>query len=255
MLEGDKKQNWYFWGFSSLKAAYFEAHSTRSGDVASNVLEQSSCEVLVSDVYSGYKKAARDANEHRQKNGLPAIYTSYCNAHARRKFVESEAFAEQREYFIRQYQKIYKLEADAREEGQPPDKLREHREKMQPIFEEMKVQAMYWLPEFSTKSSIGKAMSYFLKNYDELTFFTRPGQDDVPVDNNSQERLLRNPVIGRKTWYGTHSKQGAKTTAILFSVMESCKLNRVNPRDYLKAITAQIHAGKPAVTPAQFKLQ
>ena len=71
--------------------------------------------------------------------------------------------------------------------------------------------------------------------------------------NNLQERLLRNPVIGRKTWYGTHSKRGAQTTAVLFSIMESCKLNGVNPRSYLKAITEQLHAGKPAFTPSQFR--
>ena len=43
----------------------------------------------------------------------------------------------------------------------------------------------------------------------------------LPIDNNPQERLLRNPVIGRKTWYGTHSKLGAETAAILFSLVES----------------------------------
>lgn len=253
MLEGDATQNWFFWGFSGKTSAYFEAHPTRSGDVASTLLKDSSCEVLLSDVFSGYKKAARDANEHRASQGRPLIKTSYCNAHARRKFMEADAFPEQKEYFIRQYQRIYRLEAEAKEEDQPPEKLRENREKMRPIFEEMREQAMYWLPAFSSKSSIGKAMSYFLKNWDEFVFFTSPGQLDVPIDNNPQERLLRNPVIGRKTWYGTHSKQGAKTTAVLFSVMESCKLNRVNPRDYLKAVVAELHAGKPAFTPSQFK--
>jgi transposase len=255
MLEGDKTQNWYFWGFSGQKSAYFEAHPTRSGDVASSLLKDSDCEVLLSDVFSGYKKAARDANEHRAANGRPLIQTSYCNAHARRKFMEAEAFPEQREYFVRQYQRIYRLEPDPETGGDdpPPEKLQENRERMRVIFEEMKAQAMYWLPAFSSKSSIGKAMSYFLKNYDEFVFFTRPDQLDVPIDNNPQERLLRNPVIGRKTWYGTHSKQGAKTTAVLFSVMESCKLNRVNPRDYLKAVVADLHAGRPAFTPSQFK--
>lgn len=255
MLEGDAKEHWHFWGFSGSHAAYFEAHSTRSGDVASGLLKDSACQVLVSDVYSGYKKAARETNDYRIKNNLPRIQTSYCNAHARRKFKEADAYAVERDYFIRQYQRIYRLEAEAREPDQPPDLLRENRLKMRPIFEEMKAQALSWLASYSSHSSIVKAMSYFLKNYDELVWFTEPGQQDVPIDNNAQERLLRNPVIGRKTGYGTHSKQGAKTTAILFSVMESCKLNGVNPRTYLKALVEQIHAGKPVFTPAQFKQQ
>jgi transposase len=253
MLEGDQTQNWYFWGFSSQKSAFFEAHSTRSGDVASRLLKDSLCEVLVSDVYSGYKKAAREANVHRAGVGRPSIQTSYCNAHARRKFKEADAFPEERDFFLRQYQKIYRLEHAARAPDQPPDQLRENRLQMRPLFEEMRVFALERLACYSSKSSIVRAMSYFLKNYNELTLFTDPEQLDVPIDNNSQERLLRNPVIGRKTWYGTHSKLGAKTTAVLFSVMESCKLNSVNPRAYLKAIVEQLHAGKPAFTPSQFK--
>lgn len=257
MLEGDKSPNWYFWGFSSPKAAYFEAHNTRSGDVAATLLKDASCEVLLSDVFSGYKKAARDANANRKMLGLPLIQTSYCNAHARRKFMESDAFPEQRDYFIRRYQEIYRLESDARDPEKPPEtlviRLSEARARIRTIFTEMRTRAIDWEPAFSSKSSIVRAIQYFLRNYDGLVFFATPGEEDVPIDNNPQERLLRSPVIGRKTWYGTHSKQGAKTTSVLFSVMESCKLNRVNPRDYLKAVVADLHAGKPAFTPSQFK--
>lgn len=256
MLEGDKKQNWYFWGFSSHKSAYFETHSTRSGDVATKLIQDSNVEVLISDVFSGYKKATRDANEVRAKMHRPLIQTSYCNAHARRKFKEADAFPDERDYFLKQYQKIYRLESEARDADKPPEelnyRLQENRKKMQPIFEEMKSQALLWFNEVSSKSAIARAMSYFLNNYEGLTLFLNPAHTDVAIDNNVQERLLRNPVIGRKTWYGTHSKQGAKTTAILFSVIESCKLNGVNPREYLKAITAEIHAGKPVFTPHQF---
>lgn len=226
--------------------------------MASSLLKDAvQCRVLLSDVYSGYKKAAREANAHRAALGLPLVSTSYCNAHARRKFKEADAFPVEQEYFLRQYQRIYRLEKDARDPEKPEDalmdRLAENRAKMRPIFEEMKAQATNWLHAVSSKSSIGRAMSYFLNNYEEFIFFTTPGQLDVPIDNNPQERLLRNPVIGRKTWYGTHSKLGAHTTAVMFSVMESCKLNGVNPRDYLKAVVAALHAGRPAFTPSQVK--
>jgi transposase len=94
-------------------------------------------------------------------------------------------------------------------------------------------------------------MSYFLGNLKQLTAFI--DNDALPIDNNSQERLLRNPVIGRKTWYGTHSKRGAETMAILFSLVESCKLNKVNPREYIKALVEAIHSGEKPFTPATFK--
>ena len=97
---------------------------------------------------------------------------------------------------------------------------------------------------------MGKALSYFLKNYSELTLFVQ--NIELPIDNNSQEAQLRNPVVGRKTWYGTHSKRGARTMAILFSLVESCKLNKINPRKYFKKLVADLHQGKKPYTPQAY---
>ena len=63
---------------------------------------------------------------------------------------------------------------------------------------------------------------------------------------------MRNPVIGRKTWYGTHSKKGAETNAIMFSIVESCKINKVNPREYFKDIVHAIHEGRCVFTPNEY---
>ena len=103
---------------------------------------------------------------------------------------------------------------------------------------------------YPPKSSLGKAINYFLNNYLELTIFLK--YEDVPIDNNPQERLMRSPVIGRKTWYGNHSKKGAMTSAILFSIVESCKLNNVNPRIYFTEIVESMHQGQEPLTPAEY---
>ena len=97
---------------------------------------------------------------------------------------------------------------------------------------------------------INRSIDYFLKNYDELVYFLK--HEDIPIDNNSQERLMRSPVIGRKTWYGNHSKRGAKTSSILFSLVESCKLNKINPRDYFKDIVHTIHQNQQVYTPSEY---
>ena len=238
------------WGFSNSKTSLFEYHDTRSGDVASKLLNSSKCEYLISDVFSGYGKAVRDSNVRRQEGGRPLIQNVYCHAHARRKFKEAqENFPDEAEFFIDRYRQIYSLENEA--EGKPPDDKIEIRKKMLPLFEEMKKQAMAHLAAYSSKSLLAKAMSYFLENFKELMLFVK--NPILPIDNNPQERLLRNPVIGRKTWYGTHSKRGAKTAAILFSLVESCKLNKLNPRVYFKALIQDLHAGKAPYTPATFK--
>lgn len=243
MLEGDEKSNWYLWGFSTRSASYFEAHDTRSGSVATGIIKQSLCEFLVSDVFSGYSRAVTDSNVYRLENNLPEIRNIYCNAHARRKFKESgQAFPQESAFFLWCYSKIYRLE-----------KLKEFkdRRKWQKLYYRalerfgLKIKSGY-----SSKSSLVKGIDYLLKNFEELTYFLK--SNDIPIDNNSQERLMRSPVVGRKTWYGTHSKRGAETNAVLFSLVESCKLNEVNPREYFREIVHAIHEKRDIFTPNEY---
>jgi len=249
MLEGDARNNWYLWGFSTKVASYFECHATRSGDVASNFLTESNCEYLVSDVYSGYSKAIDVTNEVRVQNNKALIKSIFCNAHARRYFKQAgESFPQESKYYISQYRKIYRLEGLA---TKYPDKKEKIRLRLRKYFEKIRDKCMQDIAGYSNKSSLVKAMSYFLKNYDGFTRFIE--HLELPIDNNPAERLLRSPVIGRKTWYGTHSKRGAETAAILFSIIESCKLNKVNPSKYLKNLVEDLHNGKNPYTPSEYR--
>jgi transposase len=255
MLEGDKKSNWYLWGFSTDRAAYFEAQDTRSGSVANDLLKNSSCEYLVSDVFSGYKKAVTSTNIYRKEKGLKEIKNIYCNAHARRKFKESsKSFEVESEFFLWCYRKIYHLEK--RIKNKEPDKYISidfdlGRSWQRIYYRAMEGLALKIKSSYSSKSSLVKAIDYFIKNYNELIYFLK--HEDIPIDNNSQERLMRSPVIGRKTWYGTHSKRGAKTHSVLFSLVESCKLNKINPREYFKEIVLAIHQNQKIFTPSGYK--
>jgi hypothetical protein len=249
MLEGSETSSWYLWGFSTAKTCYFECHDTRSGDVASKILRESKCEYLMSDVFSGYRKAVRVVNAERAQKSIAPIVHVHCNAHSRRKFKDAkEKFPIEAQFYIDIYKKIYRLEKIAK--ARPPDRVLRVRRLMRPLYEKMKNQAMRDIGGYSSKSTIGKGMSYFVKNYDEFVRFTT--DRELPIDNNSQESLLRNPVIGRKTWYGTHSERGAKTAAILFSLVESCRLNKVNPREYFKNLVQDLHQGKAPYTPKDY---
>jgi transposase len=250
MFEQEEKKTWYLWSFSTPASCYFEIKNTRSADVASDFLNKSHCEYLVSDVYSGYAKAVRETNKIRSLLGSKSIINVYCNAHSRRKFVEAaESYPEEAEFYINCYKDIYKLEREGQED--PFYEFIKKRKEMRSIFESMKTMAESQKESYSSKSSLVMAMNYFLKNYEGLTIFL--GNCNLPIDNNRAERTLRNPVIGRKTWFGTHSKQGARTAAIMFTLVESCKLNKLNPREYLKKLTANLHQGKKAFTPSQYK--
>jgi hypothetical protein len=184
-----------------------------------------------------------DSNVYRRENNLVEIKNIYCNAHARRKFKESsQSFEGESELFLWCYGKIYRLE-----------KLKDFKARRQwqrLYYRAMERFSLRIKNSYSSKSSLVKAIDYFNKNFHELTYFLQ--HEDLPIDNNSQERLMRNPVIGRKTWYGTHSKKGAETNAVLFSLVESCKLNKVNPRDYFKDIVHAIHEEREIFTPGEY---
>jgi transposase len=249
MLERHEDKSWYLWGFSTLNLCFLECHNTRSGDVASEILLKSKCEILVTDVYSGYGKAVKIVNKSRLLKGLSGLQNANCNAHARRYFYKPMADYKEAEFYLEQYHKIYQLNSYAK--GKSPEVILAARAEMRLFFEEMRKKAISELPKYSSKSQYGKALNYYIENYDGLTLFlTDP---DIPIDNNGQERLLRSHVVGRKTWYGTHSERGAKTAAILFSLIETCKLNHVNPREYFKKLVEDLHNGKKPYTPNEFK--
>jgi len=249
MLEGDEKTGWHLWGFSTEESCFYECHDTRSGDVATTVLNASTCSVLVSDVYAGYKKAVREANELRHAQGQPLIQMAFCNSHARRGFKSNEFEAsDDAEFMVDNYKKIYALNETAK--GQAPAHVSEIRNKMRPFFADMKAFSEGAIHRFSSKSGIYRAFNYFLSNYDGLTLFL--DNPKIPIDNNASERLLRGPVVGRKTWYGTHSKDGAEAGAIHFSLVEACKLVNANPRTYYKELVARLHAKKAPITPREF---
>ena len=249
MLEGDEKKRWFLWGFLGNRSCFYECHDTRSGDVASAVLAESDCEVLLTDVYSGYRKAIREANQARLTTAKAPIITSYCNSHARRGFKLGKAPGpDESEYMLRKYAEIYDIERAIKDE--PLEVIAERRAAMLPIFSDMHAHATHWVTQHSAKSSLGKAFNYFLANYEGLTHFLKDPR--VPIDNNAAERSLRGHVVGRKTWYGTHSRAGAEAAAIHFSLIESCKLLGVNPRDYYPAAIRRLQAGGAPLTPRVF---
>jgi len=247
MLEGDDTSNWYLWGFFCEVACYFETHNTRSGDVAFEFLKLSHAQYLVTDGYGGYGKAVREIKKEFDRD----IMEVHCNAHAYRYFEgASSPWKEEIEPFLCLYGQIYELERQRKEKELTPTEQLELRRKMLPLFEQIKNKCEEQKANAMRESTYLKAMNYFLNHYEGLILCT--SNIEIPLDNNLSEREIRSPVVGRKTWYGTHSKRGAETTAVHFSIISSCKLNGVNPRNYYPWIAERILQGKEILTPHQY---
>mgnify|MGYP003578325546 CR=1 FL=1 len=156
-----------------------------------------------------------------------------CLVHARRKFVEiRRTYPEACDYVVEQIGKIYRNEKQA--DGlRDEERLAYHQEHSGPVMAELK----QWMDEqmvekkVEPNSSLGKAIDYFLTHYEGLSAYLRYA--GAPLDNNASERILRSVVIIRKNSYGYKTNRGAKTAAIIQSVIQTCQLNGTNVWQYL----------------------
>lgn len=264
MLERNEGHyHWYLWCFCTRVSVYFEIHNTRAGSVSIEFLmESKTLAVLMSDVYSGYIRTLREINEYRQSQGLPLVISAHCSDHARRYWVQAEEHEqhEQAQKVIDIYGKIYAIEDQVQKliekpvynEPENSEKALQLRQTMDPLFEQIYGLSCEVLLDHSPTSSLAQAANYFLKNLAGLTVFLTDLQ--VPISNSLAERSVRNPAVGRKTWLGTHSRKGAETTAIHFSLFESCRLNKVNPREYYNELARRHREGQSLLTPYQYLL-
>ena len=85
---------------------------------------------------------------------------------------------------------------------------------------------------------MGKAIRYTLKFWKRLKVYLKSLH--LEIDNNASERALRGPVVGRKNWNFAGSSRGAETAAILFTLIETCKRNKIDPQLYLKEVLERI---------------
>ena len=88
------------------------------------------------------------------------------------------------------------------------------------------------VPKCLPESGLHKAIGYMIHMWPGLVLFLE--DPSVPLDNNGTERAARGPVLGRKNHYGSHSLRGTEVAATLYSLVESAKLNAIEPRLYLR---------------------
>jgi hypothetical protein len=90
------------------------------------------------------------------------------------------------------------------------------------------------IQRYTPSSAMGKAIKYTLNNWDALILYCEKGS--LPIDNNAAERTLRTIVLGRKNWLFAGSKAAGSWAAVCYTIMESCRLLKIDPRKYIQLI-------------------
>jgi len=193
------------------------------------------------------KKILNDFNGYLQTDGY-AVYTQYshkkgvthlgCWAHARRYFEKALKQDKSRgEFAMQKIQELYAIEREAKEFS--ADKRKEYRlEKALPIINAIgkwiSEENKYVLP----KSLIGKAFNYTMNLWDNLQHYLYNG--DLQIDNNLIENSIRPNALGRKNYLFAGSHNGAQRSAMFYSFFGTCKMNGVNPMDWLSRVLDKI---------------
>jgi transposase len=168
-----------------------------------------------------------------------AITEVACLAHVRRKFVDihkaqGSAIAEEA---IKRIAQLYGVEKDVR--GQPPDvRVTARQSRSRPIFDDLETWLQAQLPRISGKSPLAGAIRYALARMKKM----RPWLDHgfLELDNNTAERSMRPIALGRKNYLFMGSEGGGKSAAIAYTLIETAKLNDVDPQAWLTDVLSRI---------------
>jgi len=191
--------------------------------------------LLQADGYAGYEKLYHDGR----------VKEVACWAHFRRKIFENHQSSPTplTTDLLDRIAALYRIEAEVR--GQPPDIRRQHRQEYsKPKIDELRSVIDDALRRLSPKSAMAKALGYGRKRWDALTRFIDDGHAEI--DNNIAERAMRSIAIGRKNWLFAGSKAGGERAAAIYSVIETCKLNGIEPQAYIADVIAKIADDWPA---------
>jgi transposase len=173
-----------------------------------------------------------------------AVQLAFCWAHWRRRFYEiaQAGNAPIATKALARIAAIYVIEAEIRgQEAEARRAVRQQRTK--PLLGDLKTWLETQLAAVSRKSAIAEAIRYGLGRWDGLLRFLGDGR--IEIDSNVVERAIRPIALNRKNVLFAGSDGGGEHWAILASLIETAKLNGIDPQAYLTDILARIANGHP----------
>jgi transposase len=234
VLDRDKKEKThrgFLWVYRSVEQGLvlFDYNKSRGKEGPRKMLKDFSG-FLQSDGYSVY-------DEFGLKDKITLVG---CMAHARRYFEKSlDSNKTEASYFISRLQEVYAIERTIREDQLKAEQITAIRkEKALPVLNELGL----WLKEniihYPPQTPIGKAMAYSLSRWDKLTQYIH--NPLLEIDNNLVENAIRPTVLGRKNYLFSGSHQGAERSAMIYSFIGSCKINNINPSEWLADVLVKV---------------
>jgi hypothetical protein len=213
---------------------FFDWHASRAGECLDTVVPVDFQGTVQCDGYDGYNRLA-------QRSGKE-IKLAYCWAHVRRKFNDAlEGAPRTAGWMIKQIQLLYRIESRLREQQAGPALRQAVRaSQSRPVVERIQkactllVQSKRFLPQ----DAISRAMAYAMAQMPGLKVYLEDGR--IEIDNNLVENAIRPTALGKKNWLFIGEAQAGDRSAIIYTVIESCRRRRIDPYAYLKDVLTRL---------------
>ena len=225
----------YLWTGSRPKGdVFFRWETSRATACLDRIIPTNFTGTLQCDGYAAYRAFANS-------RGV-AIELAGCWAHVRRKFYESiETSPKIAGWIVRQIQHLYQIEAGLREHRAGPrlrSAVRAHQsrpivERLQRALTKLKTSGRH-LPQ----SPLAGAIEYSLGLWRTLTVYLADGR--VEIDNNLVENAIRPTAIGKKNWLFVGDADAGERSAIIYTIIESCRRRGLDPYAYLKDVLTRL---------------
>jgi transposase len=222
------------WGSMVPPAAVYHYSPNRKGIHAEALL--GACHgFLHADGYRGFEKLFQPITP----DGEPRLVEVACWSHARRHIydVHHETASPIALEVMERIAPLFAIE-DAIS-GQSPDRRAAARvEHAEPLLEQLKTFYENSLDLISGKSGLATAIRYSLARWKALTRYVTDGR--LEMTNNAAERAMKSPVLGRKNYLFVGSDAGGQRAACFYTILETCRMNKINPQAYLSDVLGRI---------------
>ena len=201
------------------------------------------CGILQADAYAGFNPL------YAAERSPGPITEAACWAHGRRKlFVLADVTAKARGKLaviaplafeaVRRIDAIFDVEREIN--GRSADeRVAARRERVAPLVSDLETWMRAERAKLSRHSDVAKAMDYMLRRWTAFTRFLADGR--ICLTNNAAERALRGIALGRKAWLFAGSDRGAERAAVMYTLIQTAKLNDVDPQAWLADVLARIN--------------